>query len=250
MTLTAYLDESGHETKDWGFIAGFYGNDDQWRQLVPLWQTALGKRKKLHMNELRWNYPRIKKLLDRLGPIPGKCKLTPVVGGVRVSDYEDLIAGTIDEKLMKGYIACLMPLVFQLLRVVPSDDRVDLIFEEQKEYEPYANLALSALISLMNESIPWGRGRDGLPKLSKWSFVPKDSTILTQPADYFAYALLQAYRDKNSKKTKWCQSILESGGGEGIGAILKRQTIRRIIVGGQLITIYQIIQQRLKGFSK
>lgn len=29
--LRAYLDESGHESKGWMFIAGYFGNNDQWR---------------------------------------------------------------------------------------------------------------------------------------------------------------------------------------------------------------------------
>lgn len=250
MTFTAYLDESGHETKDRVFIAGFLGNEAQWKQLIPLWRTALGKRRALHMNELRWGHPRTKKLLERLGPIPDECKLTPILGGVRVSDYEDLVAGTIDEKLLKGYIACLFPLVLQLLRVIPDDDRVELIFEKQKEYEPNADLVLSALVNLMDERIPGGRGTDGRPKLAKWSFVPKDSTILTQPADYFAYALQQVWRDKKSQKTEWCKPILNSGGGEGVGGIMNRAEIRKTIKRAQIMTIYQAIQQRLRGLPR
>src|SRR6266481_3768000 len=110
--LTAYLDESGHETKDWMFVAGFLGKENQWKELVPSWKEALGpQRKNLHMSDLRWNKQATKDLLSRLGPIPYECKLQPVLAGVRMRDYEDLIEGTPAEKLLKGYLAAIIPLV-------------------------------------------------------------------------------------------------------------------------------------------
>jgi hypothetical protein len=231
--LTACLDESGHETKDWQFVAGFLGNEDQWKKFVPLWQAALGpQRKRLHMAELRWNKEYTRQLLERLGPVPDQCGLVPVVGGVRVSDYEDLVAGSISEKLLKGYMACVYPLVLNVLRTVPSNERLELVFEDQKEYAPYTNTLLSAITGIADKSDKkpdWMLTADGLPKLAKWSFVPKDSTILTDPADYFSYGLLQAWRDKNSKRTRWCQPILNSGKGEGVGRIMRREEIRKVI---------------------
>ena len=75
-----------------------------------------------------------------------------------------------------------------------------------------------------------GRGGAGFPTGMKWSFVPKDSTILTQPADYFVYALRQLYQDKRSKKTEWCKPILDSGGGQGVGAVMARKQVRQTII--------------------
>src|SRR6185437_9069940 len=142
------------------------------------------------------------------------------MGGARVSDYEDLVAGTISEKLMKGYIACLYPLVINTLRVIPPNERLELVFEEQKEYEPFVGLMLSDMVSPHPDKPDWMLTSDGLPKLVKWSFVPKGSTILTDPADYFSYALLQLWRDKTSKRTEWCRPIL--GDSTGIGKIMRR----------------------------
>ena len=236
--LTAYLDESGHEAKEWMFVAGFLGNEEQWTNLVPLWRAALGQRKALHMKGLRWNSSRTKELLARLGTIPDKCKLTPVLGGVRVKDYEDLLVGTPAQRLLKGYVTCIYPLVINVLRHIPSSERLEIVLEQQDEYQPFAECALAAIVSLRKQRPDWFLTDDGLPKLAKWSFVAKDSTILTQPADYFVYALRQLYQDKNSKKTEWCKPILNSGGKEGIGAIMKRSEIRQSVIGLPFMAIY------------
>ncbi len=54
--LTAYLDESGHDSKDWMCLAGFLGNENQWKDCSEKWRIGLGpNRKSLHMRTLRWN---------------------------------------------------------------------------------------------------------------------------------------------------------------------------------------------------
>jgi hypothetical protein len=229
--ITAYLDESGHEAKNWMFVAGFFGNDEQWNALVPLWTDALGRqRKHLHMNSLRWASTGTRNLLSRLGPIPYKCNLQPTLAGVRVGDYEDLITGTPAQRLLKGYLVCIIPLVIQLLRVIPGNERLEIVFEQQKEYEPYAHLALAALTDMRVFQQDFMRTDTGLPKLAKWSFVPKNSTSLTEPADYIAFALRHLWQDKDSKKTQWCRPILDPSGGTAIGAILRREQIREVMI--------------------
>jgi hypothetical protein len=227
---TAYVDESGHETKHWMFVAGFMGNDEQWKRFVPMWKDALGAKKALHMNDLRWSNDRTRRLLARLGPVPDKCGLTAVVGGVKVGDYEDLLRGTPAKKLLKGYVTCIYPLVVNILRSLPRNERLTIVFEQQDEYQPFAECALAAIVSLRNQKPDWFLTDDGLPKLANWSFVPKDSTTCTQPADYFVYALRQLYQDRHSQKTEWCKPILDSGNGQGIGAVMTRKQIRQTVV--------------------
>src|SRR5216117_2373707 len=77
--LTAYVDESGHESPDWVIVAGLLGNDDQWKQLATDCRLALGNRKRFHMKSLRWKHERTKKLLQTLGPLPAKCGLQRIV---------------------------------------------------------------------------------------------------------------------------------------------------------------------------
>jgi hypothetical protein len=245
--LTAYLDESGHETKGWMFVAGFMGNDEQWSNFCPLWKQGLGKRKALHMANLRWNKPLTKRLLERLGPIPNACGLTPVLGGVNVSDYEDLVTGTYVQKLLKGYITCVYPLVINVLRSLPKNERLELVFEQQDEYEPFTDGALAAIVSLRFTKPDWFITDDGLPKLAKWSFVPKSSTMLTQPADYFVYALRKMYEDEHSERASWCEPILKSGGGSGIGMIFKRKDIREAMLG---LPVRAIFTQAMRQMGK
>src|SRR5262249_42922914 len=70
---------------------------------------------------------------------------------------------------------------------------------------------------------------DGRPRLAKWSFVPKGSTILTDPADYFAFAATQYQCDRTSIKSKWTQPILRSVDTvHALGALSTREQIRAL----------------------
>lgn len=223
--LYAYLDETGQETKDWVFIAGFLGTEEAWKRFVPAWRAGLRAKNSLHVAELRFKKTKDKDLLARLGPIPVDCGLEPVMGGVRVSDYEDLLEDDFMRKMSCGYIAALFPLVIQVLKWLPADERLEIIFEEQEVYGWLANFVLQHA-TRMPFDFMWTSS--GIPKLAKWSFVPKGSTSLTEPADYFAYSLLQVYRDGNSRKAQWCMPILKSADKAGaIGALLTRSQARQ-----------------------
>jgi len=237
--LRAYIDESGQEDKDWMFLAGFLGSEKQWEKFAPRWKVGLGpQRPYLHMHDLRWNTKRTEKLLARLGPIPEQCGLTPILGGVRYSDYQDLVSGTPLEKHLKGYIVCLFHLILQVLRTVPDDGRLEVVLEEQTRYAAFANQVLS----IIADTSDWARTKDGHLKLAKWSFVPKGSTILLDPADYFSFALRELWRNKKSPKARWCSPLLESCGGKGIGMILKRSDIRAEIQGTLLLAAFDMLE--------
>ena len=246
--LRAYIDESGHESKDWMFLAGYFGAEDQWKVFAPKWQQALGpRRQSLHMRELRWNSESTKRLLARLGPIPDSCGLKGMIGGVRFQDYEDLVSGQREEKTMKGYIAVLIPMVLNTLRVIPPTERIELVFDQQDEYEPFANLALQWLAT---PDHPWRRTVDGKPKLAKWSFVPKGSTILTDPADYLAFALRAVRINEKSKKTQWCMPILRAGEGSGYGKVFTRAQIRKQIMDSYTMALIGRIEFVLSRLRK
>jgi hypothetical protein len=252
--LTAYLDECGHEQKGWQFIAGFFGNDDQWKDFTPRWIEALGKRKRLHMHSLRWNHKkaerRVKPLLERLAPIPELCGLTPIVGGIRYGDYEDLLVGTPWEKVLSGYTHCLFALVMQTLRVVPPYERIEFVFEAQNTYEPYANAAFTKFLAVPDH--PWKTTSDGLPKVAKWSFVPKGTTVLTDPADYAAFALHAVWTDKKSRKAQWCTPLLRScdHNNRGIGSIMNRQAVRQVVTDTLHTEISRIVQNMREQFAR
>jgi hypothetical protein len=222
--MTAYIDESGHEGKGWMFLAGYLGSEDQWKRFVPAWKAGLGpQRKSLHLTDLRWNKDRTKQLLKRLGPIPEGCGLTPILGGIRYGDYEDLVTGSPAAKLLKGWLTCLFTIVLETLRVVPDGERLELVFEEQREYEQNAGQILS-MIAYHDpwSGTPW-QDKEGKAKLAKWGFVPKGSTIMTDPADYLA-------------------------SGEGIGKILKRDTIRPIIQTTFMMAMFSRLDRQFAKF--
>lgn len=222
--LTAYLDETGQHTNGWTFVAGFYGSEDQWKTFAPRWRQALGvQRQRLHMYELRWKKPSTQRLLERLGPIPQECGLTAMIAGVKYSDYEDLVRGTTVEALSEPYVWALFPLILTMLRAIPPDERVELIFEDQPVYRERALKAL-ALIERESKGRPEFLTRSGLPKLAKWRFVPKASTSLFDPSDYLVSSLGHHHIGKTSKKARWSSPIMMST--PWIGKILSRKEIR------------------------
>jgi hypothetical protein len=133
-----------------------------------------------------------------------------------------------------------------MLRVVPDDETVEVVFEEQREYQPYANLALISFLGVPDH--PWKTTKDGRPKIARWGFVPKGSTSRTDPADCLAFALRELWTDPHSKKTEWCKPTLK--GGRGVGKIFTRQEIREAISGTLFLAAYRSIAmqiERLRG---
>jgi hypothetical protein len=220
----AYIDESGHEALSWVIVGGFFGHEDEWERFVPLWKQGLGpQRKSLHMSDLRWKKDSTRRLLERLGPIPDSCGLRRCVGGVNVQHYQDLIAGTMAEKALKGYQAALTPMVIHVLRAVPPTERIEFVFEEQREYEEAVHNTMHFAATIRHD---YQVTADGLPKVAKWGFVPKGSTVMTDPADYLVYAAREFQIDWKSQRAQWCLPILASGDTMAYGAILTREEIR------------------------
>lgn len=219
--LTAYLDESGHETKDAAIVAGFLGNDDQWQQCANEWRVALGNRKSFHAKKLRFKKDRDRQLLEKLGPIPHRCGLRALLGVVPANSYYDLVSGTEAEKMTKGYYFCLITIFNAIVKNTPKDEAVKFVFESQNEYEIRARLFFESNKHHLTTS--------GKPKFNSIEFLPKDSSILTQPADLLAYAILQGFRDPESRRSKWCEPIkrntLPAFGivhdGEGLRKVIK-----------------------------
>lgn len=228
LMLKAYIDESGHESKSHVFIAGHIGTEDQWDAFSTEWRKALGKRSTLHMAKLRWKKHQTRELLERLGPVPERCGLTRIFGAVNVSDYWSWVTGTAEEKMLKGYYAALYALTVSLLRWIPKNERVEIYLESQCEYEEYAGNILGSICSVPVKSF---RTIEGHPKIANYGFITNGNSILLQQADYFVYALLQAHRDRKSKKAMWTSPIL--GDGTGVGAILTRQQVRFAIASTQ-----------------
>lgn len=229
MLKKAYLDESGHEGNGYVVIAGFMGDDDQWTACAQLWKGALLPRQSLHMSELRWQSKRnkrVRELLARLGPIPYLCGLVPVFGGVNVSDYSDLLLGPLTRRINKGYMLSLYTLVPYALSGLRGEERLKIVLEANDQYA-----AMTPIVTLICDAFAKGLNNpifttpSGLPRLAGVEFVSKSSTVLTQPADYLAFSLLQQLRDHKSQKARWSTPIL--GDGRGYGNFMSREEVRR-----------------------
>jgi hypothetical protein len=201
--LTAYLDESGLDDKV-VVVAGFLGNDSQWTQCAKAWDEGLRKhhKKHLHMKDLRFTHDSVRLLLETLGPIPDGCGLNALVAMTPVLYYSDLVVGTKAEKLTAGYYFGVMTIIDAVLKRTPKDESVKLVFEAQKEFEPNARMVFAAHKKELTAT--------GEPKLSGIEFIPKDSSVLTEPADYLAFAMLQKYRNESSIKARWSRPILNN----------------------------------------
>jgi hypothetical protein len=153
--------------------------------------------------------------------------LYPLTSGVRASDYWDLVSGTLHERNAKSWCTALYPLVIEALLFIPASDRVEFIFEQQTEYQPYADRVFGAVLKSSDERF---KTNAGLPKLARWGFVPKESTILTQPADYLAFALAHFYKDPASLKSKLTRPILDSVADlKEVGHLMTREQARKIL---------------------
>jgi hypothetical protein len=108
--LTAYLDESGHESGKFVVIAGFLGTDAQWSAFEAEWQESLGYSSSFHIKDLRWNKDSTRRWLEKLGAIPHKHGLQALIGAANVSDYAHLAANLPEAYATQGYYIALHPI--------------------------------------------------------------------------------------------------------------------------------------------
>lgn len=214
--LKVYLDESGHEADGFVVIAGFLGSERQWSAFEQDWLANLGNTTAFHIRRLRWGKLATKQRLARLAAIPHRHGLLPVVGAVKVSDYQDLPANNAESYSTQGYLIALFPIVIELLRATPSTEKIEWIFEEQGQYEREARNILRVL-----------GGTLGQHRFGAISFVTKETTCRTQPADFLSFAVLQDLRNPASEKAEWCRPIL--GDRPYIGKIMDEALIRQVM---------------------
>jgi Protein of unknown function (DUF3800) len=206
LNLTAYVDESQHDTDARHVVvAGFIGSEPEWTAFAEDWKVGLGGRKSLHMKNLRWNVKqsrwRVRDWLAKLGAIPYRHHLCPVYGAVKVSDYFDLIAGEPElERKMCGYSLCLSVIFSVLMRDLPGHAQVKIVCEEQTQYEPLARSLFDSFGNLAAKSAKnaYFKGIE---------FIAKDSSPLTQPADFLAFAIGKYLDERETRKDLWCRPI-------------------------------------------
>jgi hypothetical protein len=224
LMLTAYMDESSHEAGR-VVLAGFVGRKKQWVCLSASWKETLwkfGKRTSLHMKKLRWKKSSTQKLLSALAPLPYDCGLTPLYATVDKDQYADLLKDDLDKFVNRTYQVALMPLLLQMLEILPVEERIKFVFDEQTQYMSFVHLMFHTLKKYKTPA--------GKPRLAGVEFVSK--SMLTEPGDYLAYAITQTFRDKHSKKADWCAPVIlqmVKPGVEPISVDLHTQDVRDVI---------------------
>ncbi len=226
--ITVYLDESRHDDPDsFTVVAGFYGTKEQWEALIPEWIAGLGNRKSLHMRTLRMHSKseRARRLLNRLGPLPYRHGLMPIHGAVKTADYYDMVNEG-QRKQIPGYSICLANIMYALNDKIPGHESIKIVCEIQNRYEENAlQLFRSYRIILSHPANPYFSGIE---------FIPKDSSVLTQPGDFLSFAIAHFFENPQSTKSTLCRPIFGPTG-TTLGYTLNRNQIREAIHKTKLI---------------
>jgi hypothetical protein len=132
------------------------------------------------------------------------------------------------------------------MKSIPKNERVEIVLERQDRYGWFAELEFQKITE--TAQLPELVIEDGkTSKLAGWRFINKEDTVLCEPADYLAYALLQHARDKQSLKSRWTYPIIAATPG-GFAGVVQREQARTIIVGQKkekLLLVIDLLKQKL-----
>jgi hypothetical protein len=247
LMMTVFLDESGQEQDDWMFIAGYMGTDEAWRKFPDLWSKAIGpQRQHLHMTDLRFTKLAVQRMLARAARVPKQCGLIPIAAGVRLKDYADLINFDIESILPAPYIECCKAVTIFAMRALPLGERLEVVFERQDEYAWLAEMEFDEIASTVAH--PELLMEDGkTSKLANWRYIAKNQTVLCEPADYLAYALLQHSRNKNSVKSRWTYPIIAADPASGAAALLGRKQVAQMMLPDK-VELTKAALERIRQF--
>jgi len=226
LVFTAYVDETAHDRPDGTFVAGFMGNEASWKTLAKGWPKAIHPLKNLHMVKIR-KMDRYQTQLIQAASLTKESGLTALVGKVVQNDYRDLIPSwaTDEGKIFGAWVLCLTALIVSALDAIPADERLEIYYDRQFQYERFADVVCASI-----QKTPELASPDGRPKLVFCSPVDRHATQLTQPADYFAYALLQDKNDSTSAKARLTSPILKAHPkARRAEGLLNRETARLIV---------------------
>jgi hypothetical protein len=203
--LKLRLDESFDKRSGVCFVAGYLGCERQWKAYVNAWRKELKPRTVIHFADLRLGAEeaprRHRDLLSRLGSVPSKCGLQAFAGSICKKDYTSKIAGTVLEVLMEGYILAILALMDELVKYLPSNERVQVFFESQVANAELRERAMTMWRKRYRTPSDWS-------VLAQWGSIPKGT--LTEASDYLCYALQQREIDCTSQKADLTAPILEA----------------------------------------
>jgi hypothetical protein len=179
-------------------------------------------------------------MLAKEASVPKECGLTPIAAGIRLRDYADLLSAEEDTLIHAAYIMCCRAVAIFAMRSIPQNERVEIVLERQDRYGWFAALELQKISETAQH--PELLMEDGkTSKLASWRSMNKGDTVLCEPADYLAYALLQHARDKNSLKSRWTYPIIAATPG-GFAGLVQREHAKGVIIGQKKEKILQTIE--------
>jgi hypothetical protein len=204
--LVAYLDESNSNLQGKVcVVAGFLGTEGQWHSFIGDWGKTLGRRKSLHMNDLRWK-DRDHDLLARLGELPDRHGLKRIASLVRNEDYSRIAKGKIRDRYANPYMLAVQICVAQILNYVSPHESVTIYLEEQSVYK--------WRVTELSESVP----RLNPGRQISVIVLKKDQCVAFQAADYLSYAVAQLREKPDGFRTRWCKPVLGNGDCIGVDA--------------------------------
>jgi hypothetical protein len=183
-------------------VAGFLGTESQWESFLEDWAKTLGRKKSLHMKDLRWWRDSDRDLLAGLGALPDKHRLKRVASLVRNEDYGKIVKGKIRDRYANPYMLAVQMCAAQILNYVSPDASIAVYLEEQSVYK-WRVAELSESVVRMNTG-----------RLLSVSTLKKGKCSGFQAADYLSYAVSQLREKPRGFRTRWCKSVL------GIGACI------------------------------
>jgi len=199
--LTVFLDESGHEGGHLCVLAGFMGSVEQWAGYDSEWKKVLGQKRHLHMSELRWNdkHGRTRRLLAKLGPIPHRHGLTPVVATLSHSIYEENTEHNRPIFSLGPWVLVFQKILTSVTRALPRGEMVAFVFERQDQFSP---LVLK-MWNYLEDNNPEARKRiEGI------HFIEKNVSYGTEAADYLAFQIREYFSNPESPKAQMGMSIM------------------------------------------
>lgn len=218
--ITLYLDESGTHSDRYTVVAGFAGKKRPWTNFEAAWKKGLGSRPFLHVSNMSLTSPRDKEWLELLGAIPYDCKLIPIYGAVKPSDYRDLIVGTVAEAYGHSYSMCLLQIFEALVHQIPGDERFEFVFEASPlDFYIDKQMQMTAIMRAFQRP-------DGRSRIARWSFVPKSQCSLFQPGDYLANHLYNRELAPESDRARWTEPIAR--GRKLLGSPMSRERARML----------------------
>ena len=198
-------------------VAGYVGNQAQWASFASDWIKILGPRENLHMRRLRWNSGS-RKLLADLAPIPDRYNLQRVIGGLWMSDYEDLAKGRISEKVANPYMIAAQICIVEVLRIIGQNERISFVFDRQRTYENVMQSLFKLIFETSNTD-----DRVVVPPI----FKDKSQTVCLDPADFLAFQVREYKTNPDSPKARAGMPIL--GDGTVAGYIYSREQLRDFV---------------------